>query len=77
MGCNEQLRTYDLQKLPILVNKIIFFDHGHFDLGGYANKKNYRIWGTEKSHANAVKTSHCLVRILVQIWTNWTIFLSK
>ena len=27
--------------------KIIFSDEAHFDLGGFVNKQNYRIWGTE------------------------------
>ena len=27
--------------------KIIFSDEAHFDLGGYVNKQNCRIWGTE------------------------------
>ena len=38
----------DLQKMPILAKtKIIFSDEAHFDLGGYVNKLNCRIWGTE------------------------------
>ena len=37
----------DLQKMPILPKKIIFSDEAHFDLGGYVNKQNCRIWGTE------------------------------
>ena len=28
--------------------KIIFSNEAHFDLGGYVNKQNCRIWGTEK-----------------------------
>ena len=31
--------------------KIIFSDEAHFDLGGYVNKQNCRIWGTEHPHA--------------------------
>ena len=31
--------------------KIIFSDEAHFDLGGYVNKQNCSIWGTENSHA--------------------------
>ena len=27
--------------------KIIFSDEAHFDLGGYVNQQNCRIWGTE------------------------------
>ena len=42
----------DLQKMPILAKKeIIFSDEAHFDLGGYVNKHNCRIWDTEKPHA--------------------------
>ena len=41
----------DLQKMPILKKKIIFSDEPHFDLGGYVNKQNCRIWGTENPHA--------------------------
>ena len=38
-------------------------DEVHFDHGGYANKQNYRIWGTENQHAyiekpTQPKTSH-------------------
>ena len=43
----EILRQIDLQKMPILVKKIIFSDENHFYLGGYVNKQNCRIWGTE------------------------------
>ena len=38
--------------------KIIFPDESHFDLGGYVNKKNYRIFGTENSHAYIEKPTH-------------------
>ena len=67
--------TIDLQKMPILEKKIIFSDEAHFDLGGYLNKQNCRLWGTENPHA-FIETSHCLVRILVQSH-NWAIFLRK
>ena len=30
--------------------KIMFSDGAHFDLGGYVNKQNCRIWGTENPH---------------------------
>ena len=40
------------------VNKIIFSDEAHFDLGGYVNKQNCRIWGTENSHACIEKPTH-------------------
>ena len=73
----EILRQIDLQKMPILAKKIIFSDEAYFDLGGYVNKKNCCIWGTENLHTYIVtKTSHCLLRILVQRH-NWAIFLRK
>ena len=31
--------------------KIIFSDEAHFGLGGYVNKQNCPIWGTENPHA--------------------------
>ena len=44
----EILRQIDLHKMPILTKKkIIFSDEAHFNLGGYVNKQNCRIWGTE------------------------------
>ena len=33
-------------------------DEAHFDLGGYVNKQNCRIWGTENPHANIEKPTH-------------------
>ena len=44
--------------MPILAKKIIFSDEAYFDLGGYVNKKNCRIWGTENSHAYIEKPTH-------------------
>ena len=42
----------DWQKMPILPKKKnIFSDEAHFDLGGYLNKQNYRVWDTENPHA--------------------------
>ena len=38
--------------------KIIFSDEVHFDLGGYVNKQNCRIWDTEKAHAYIEKPTH-------------------
>ena len=29
---------------------IIFSDEAHFDFGGYVNKQNCRIWGTENPY---------------------------
>ena len=41
--------------MPILEKKIIFSDKAHFDLGGYVNKQNCRIWGPENPHAYIAK----------------------
>ena len=38
--------------------KITFLDEVHFDLGGYVNKQNCRIWGTENPHAYIEKPTH-------------------
>ena len=37
---------------------IIFSDEAHFDLGGYVNKQNCRIWGAENTHAYIDKPTH-------------------
>ena len=39
-------------------NKIIFSDETHFDLGGYVNKQNCRIWDTEFPQAYIEKPTH-------------------
>ena len=39
-----------------MAKKIIFSDEAHFDLGGYVNKQNCRIWDTENPHAYIEKT---------------------
>ena len=44
--------------MPILAKQFIFLDKAHFDLGGYVNKLNYRIWGTENPHAYIEKPMH-------------------
>ena len=36
--------------------KIMF--SAHFDLGGYVNKQNCRIWGTKYPHAYIEKLTH-------------------
>ena len=48
----------DLQKMPILCRKIILSDEAHFDLCGYVNKLNCRIWGTENPQACIEKPTH-------------------
>ena len=59
------LRHIDLQKMPILAKKkIIFSDEPHFDLGGYVNKKNCRIWSTENPHAYIIKPTPKRVTVL-------------
>ena len=55
----EIMRQIDLQKMPILAEKkIVFSDEAHFDIGGYVNKKNCRIWSTENPHAYIEKPTH-------------------
>ena len=45
--------------MPILAKKkIIFSDEAYFNLGGYVNKKNCRIWGTENPHAYIENQTH-------------------
>lgn len=43
---------------PDFARKIIFSDEAHFHLGGYVNKQNCRIWGTENPHAVVNKPMH-------------------
>ena len=38
--------------------KVIFSDEAHFDLGGYVNKQNCRIWGTKNPHAYIENWTH-------------------
>ena len=47
--------------------KIFFSDEAHFDLGGYVNKQNCGIWGTENPQAYIKKPTHPkrVTRILV------------
>ena len=45
--------------MPIFAKKkIVFSDETHFDLGGYVNKQNCRMWGTENPHAYIEKPTH-------------------
>lgn len=39
-----------LEDDPEFYRKIIFSDEAHFHLGGYVNKQNCRIWGSENPH---------------------------
>jgi len=38
--------------------KIVFSDEAHFHLGGYVNKQNCRIWGSENPHETLEKPMH-------------------
>ena len=38
--------------------KNIISDEAHFNLGGYVNKQNFRIWGTENTHDYIEKPTH-------------------
>ena len=59
-----------LQKMPTLAKKIIFSDEAHFDLGGYVNKQNCRIWGTGKPHAYIEKPTYPKrVTVLCGFWS--------
>ena len=56
--------------LPILAKKINFSDEFHFDQGGYVNKQNCRIWGTENPHGYIEKPTHPqLVTVLCGFWS--------
>ena len=51
-ACNRLTENADFGK------KIIFSDKALFDLGGYVNKQNCRIWGTENPYAYIEKPTH-------------------
>ena len=50
--------------------KIIFSDETHFDLGGYVNKQNCRIWDTENPHAYIEKPT--LTKRVTVWWGFWS-----
>ena len=52
-ACDRRTEDADLGK-----KKIIFSGEAHFDLGGYVNKENCRILGTENPHAYIEKLTH-------------------
>ena len=54
----EILRHYFENHGNVMAKNIIFSDEGHFDLGGYVNKQNCRIWGTENPHAYIETPTH-------------------
>ena len=49
-ACDRLTEDVDFDK------KIIFSDEAHSDLGGYVNKKNCRIWGTENPRTHTLKS---------------------
>ena len=53
MGLRSTYRRYRLWP-----KKIIFSDEAHFDLGGYVNKQNCRISGTENPHSYIEQPTH-------------------
>ena len=65
----------DLKKMPIVAKKIIFSNEAHFDHGGYAKLSHLVHRKPARIHwkVDALKTSHRLVRILVQRH-NWAMF---
>ena len=71
-ACDQLTENADFGK-----KKIIFSNEAHFDLGGYVNKHlGHRKAARIHWKAYTPKTSHCLVRILVQRH-NFAIFLRK
>ena len=64
--------------------KIIFSDEAHFDLGGYVNKQNARIWGTENPHRfwyiigiHKMNRERPLQSMAIVIGPRWTNFYSQ
>ena len=56
--------------MPIMAKKIIFSDEAYFDLGGYVNKQNCRISGTESPQAYIEKPTHTkLVNVGCGYWS--------
>ena len=51
-------KYYDITFYDFGKKKIIFSDEADVDLGGYINKQNYRIWGTDNPHAYIEKPTH-------------------
>ena len=66
----EILRPYFENHANVAERKIIFSDEAHFDLGGYVNKQNCSIWGTENLHAYIEKPTHPKrVKFLCGFWS--------
>ena len=52
-ACDRLTEDADFSK-----KKITFSDETHFDLSGYVNKQNCRIWGKGNPHAYIAKPMH-------------------
>nr|XP_022920706.1 uncharacterized protein LOC111429121 [Onthophagus taurus] len=65
---------------PEFHRQIILSDEAHFHLGGFVNKQNCRIWGSENPRVIVEKplssTCDCLVRFMVQR-SHWTLLFRK
>ena len=61
----------NLEAVDFGKKKIIFSDEANFDLGGYVNKQNCHIWGTENPRASIEKPTH------PKVITVWCGFWSK
>ncbi|MGC8825361.1 MAG: hypothetical protein ACP5PZ_12360, partial [Bacteroidales bacterium] len=56
--------------------KIIFSNEAHFHIGGYVNKQNCHIWGSENPHEVLEKPMHPLrVTVWCGLWREGSIFL--
>lgn len=50
--------------------KIVFSDEAHFHIGGYVNKQNCRIWGSENPHVTIEKPMYSQkVRVWCGFWS--------
>ena len=56
----------------------IIFSEAHFHLGGYVNKQNCHIWGSEHPHVIMEKPMHPQrVTVWFLVRRHWAIFLRK
>ena len=54
--------------------KIIFSVEAHFDLGGYVNKQNCRIWATKNPHAHEKPKHSKRVTVCCGLWSRGIIW---
>ena len=72
-ACDQLTEDADFGK-----KKIILSVETYFELGGYVNKQNYRIWRTENPHVFIEKpTQTKQVTVWCRFWHNWATFLLK